>query len=207
MTLTEHQPCTDEIFDVIVRNIKFTRYLRLDTCDSEGAHRKLMEVMDALGEVALRFFSVERGLNTASYVYLARVLNDPVGCKNLLSVLSTLSLPIRSVEDTRSTGGKGGIDLADAMIDCNARIIFTSIKHGSGIPHDLGAPGHYCATENLVFGTPYRIIRSVMQLFGIKYRRMNELWLHGDYTRLNRTQRTNDNPFISYGIHFPNKPL
>lgn len=89
------------IFNVILHNVKFTRYLQLDLCDSHEGHYRFKQIMDALKEVALRSFTVIGALDAASYVHLARVLNDPVGSINLISQLKTLRLPMRSPGETK----------------------------------------------------------------------------------------------------------
>jgi hypothetical protein len=163
--------------------------------------------MDAIKEVTLQFLFFKGTLDAASYVYLARVLSDPVSSRNLLSHLRELCLPVRSPAETEWRQENGDLDPADAVCDCNAVIMFTSSKHQMDMSREIGVMGRYDARKDLAFGTPYRIIKDMIRLLGVKHRHVDSLSLYGEHHRQYRPQRTYDNPFVGYGLHIPNKPL
>jgi hypothetical protein len=167
---------------------------------------KVLQALGRLKELSPRSLRIIGTLDAASYTRFQRVLADPILGKTLRSRLEMLDLPIRSPNDTIQARDGGYSDPNDGVCDCSALIRFkSSWQEKEVIACEIGVLGSYDSAEDLAFGTPHRVIQSTDSALGLSPRHLDAPLLFGE--RPSHQRRVYDNPFVGYGLHFPNDPL
>ncbi|KAI4908817.1 hypothetical protein J4E90_008554 [Alternaria incomplexa] len=196
-------------FSIVLKNLRFTRHLRINALDNDRGTRLFKLLLNRLKElspVSLRFVG---SLNYKSYVGLYGLLTSKERGKKLRSKLRNLDLPMRPLREICRPGHSNSEPFKDGGIFNHSAIIrFQSDKQlEKPLAREISVVGDHDPSQQLDSGTPHSVAQNVIQMMGIETRSIDELVVFGRHTTRDSPTFYLQNPFDNFGLHLPSKPF